>query len=90
MRELKERTKRGIERTTGVAFSELLEKDPVRDPRLGRLRSCRAPAVPDPLVGGNPQLTMGYITPLEEVDAYFDKKTKERRDEGECRDRERA
>lgn len=87
--ELKEKTKRGIERTTGVPFSNLLEVKPGVDPRLKRLRSRRAPVNPDLLVKGSPQLTMGYVTKLDTVDAYFDKKTKERRDEVEHRDREK-
>ena len=87
---LKAITKRNIEATTGVAFPELLSKDPVRDPRLRKLTGRRAPAPEDPLVRGNPELTMGYVTTLEEVDAYFDEKTKERRDQGERCGRERT
>ena len=63
--ELKERTKRNIERTTGVPFVDLLSKEPVGDPRLKKLRRGRPSAGVDPLVSGNPELTMGYITTME-------------------------
>lgn len=83
--ELSEITKKNIERVTGVPFEELLEKKPVRDPRLKALRRRRASVSPDLLVRGNPELTLGHVTTLEEVDAYWDKKIKERGDECERR-----
>lgn len=86
--ELKEITKRRIEETTGVSFSDLLEKKPEREPWLNKLQKQRSSATADPLVRGNPQATLGYVATVESVDAYFGEKTRERGDEGERHNRE--
>lgn len=85
--ELKEITKRCIEETTGVPFSDLLEKKPEREAWLSKLQKPISSANVDPLVRGNPQLTLGYVATVASVDAYFDEKTKERGDEGERHNR---
>lgn len=75
--EFEEITKRHIERVTGVPFAELLEKEPKSDPRLQRLRRNAQARRADPLVSGNPELAMGYVTTMAEIDAYWDEKMKE-------------
>lgn len=84
--ELKDITKRNIERITGVPVSDLLEKAPKSDPRLKNLRRQSVPVNADLLVRGNPELTMGYVTTPEAIDMYWDRKIKERGDQGERRD----
>lgn len=68
---LQEETKRNIFRTTGLCFSDLLMKDPIEDLRLKNLRGQRAKRSTDVLSRGNPQLTSGYVTNVEDVDDYF-------------------
>lgn len=85
--ELKESTKRCIEETTGVSFSDLLEKTPERASWLSKLQTQMSTANVDPLVRGNPQLTLGCVATVDSVDAYFDEKIKERGDEGERHNR---
>lgn len=74
--ELQKRTKQNIVKTTGLRIADLLGKSPVRNSRLKRLKQQPSGDM-DLLVRGNPQLTLGCVTPIEAVDAYFDKKEKE-------------
>lgn len=73
---LREITKQNIVKTTGLPIMDLLEKSPIKDSRLKRLRRQEHPGDVDLLVRGNPQLTMGYVTPITTVDSYFEKKMK--------------
>lgn len=75
---LKEVTKQHIERVTGVPFDELLEKEPQVDPRLKKIRRQPRARGLDLLVTGNPELALGDITPIEEIDDYWNEKLKER------------
>lgn len=67
-------TKQNIVRTTGLSISSLLEQRPVRDARLEKLQRKKTSENADMQVRGNPQLTIGRITPIEAVDAYFEEK----------------
>jgi hypothetical protein len=72
--EFSENTKHNIEKTTGVPFSELLDKKIQRDPRLEKLERPKKKDNLDLLVRGNPQLTLGRITTIDEVEEYFSNK----------------
>lgn len=76
--ELNKRTKRNIAKITGRSVSDLLIQEPVEDFRLRKLQRHRLLENVDTLIRGNPQLTMGYVTPPKVVDEYF-KKRQERR-----------
>lgn len=76
-------TKKHIEKTTGVAFSDLLDKKVRRDNRLDKLVKCAKKEKPDYLVRGNPQLTLGRITTMDEVEKYFSEKLKYITNQGE-------
>lgn len=72
--ELQKYTRKNIVITTGCSMKDLLEKSPVENSRLNILKRHHASKDVDLLVRGNPQLTLGLVTPIETVDAYFDRK----------------
>lgn len=74
--ELQKTTKLNIIKTTGLPISSLLDKKPVADARLKKLQRQPACHNVDVLVRGNPQLTVGQVTPTETVYAYFENKRK--------------
>lgn len=74
--ELQKITKENIEKVTGIFISDMLKHKPVGDVRLKKLKRHQVDSAPDFLIRGNPQLTMGRITKIEDVDAYFDGKEK--------------
>ncbi len=69
--ELQGETRRNIIRTTGLLMSDLLKKEPIKKPQLKNLQRRQASRNADVLIRGNPQLTSGYITEIEDVDEYF-------------------
>lgn len=75
--ELQKITKQNIAKITGLRMADLLEKNPVENDRLKKLRQQRPSGEMDLLVRGNPQLTLGCVTSIKAVDLYFDKKKKE-------------
>lgn len=74
--ELKRMTKFNISKTTGLPIASLLEEKPITDSRLKKIQRKPSCSNEDMLVRGNPQLTLGRVTPVRVVDAYFDKKKK--------------
>ena len=72
--ELQKDTRKNIVITTGCSMKDLLEKSPVENSHLNILKRHHASKGVDLLIRGNPQLTLGLVTPIETVDAYFDRK----------------
>ena len=70
--ELQKDTRKNIVITTGRSMKELLDHPPVENSHLDILKQHHASKSVDLLVRGNPQLTLGLVTPIETVDAYFD------------------
>ena len=77
--ELQKITRQNIVTTTGQSMEDLLGTPPVRNVLLNKLKRPRSSQDIDLLVRGNPQLTLGLVTPIEVVDAYFDCKSQERK-----------
>lgn len=76
--ELKNITKLNIAITTKLSIADLLEKKPIADTRLKKLKRQPVSGSEDLLVRGNPQLTLGYVTPIEIVEAYFEQKERKK------------